>query len=302
MIAFIFNLLIVGAAWSACDGREIKKAVQDAPVCIPADPQRIVVLDPLLTIGMMQEMDVPVAGVSFLGIQDDDLRKAVEDSGTVDLGHPAEPSLERIVALKPDLIIGAAYLNLPIYEKISTLAPTVLIDTLDWKEHYRVLADMVGKSEVAETSLQTYEERAAQLKEKLPDTTVSVLRIAPGRFQVYLDSPVAYAPYAVLQDVGIKRSDYETTPKEEVVKRPTWEELSQLDGDILFYVVVSGYEQGPDDALEEETLANPLWQTLPAVKAGHAYRVGRPTWMGFHGVESAFRVLDDVEEYVLNAQ
>ena len=86
-----------------------------------------------------------------------------------------------------------------------------------------------------------------------------------------------------------------------MVKRPDWEELSALDGDVLLYVVASGLDTGPDEDLADATLSNPLWKSLPAVKAGRAYRIDRATWMGFHGTASAHRVLDDVERYILTA-
>lgn len=303
LAAVLMNILTLGAAFAACDGREIKEGVLNAPICIPAEPKRIVVLDPLFTVGMLQELGVPVAGVAFLGIQDDGIRAAVEKGGATDLGNPFEPSIEQIVALKPDLILGASYLNAPVFDKVSQIAPTAMIETTDWKAHLRLLADMVGKRKEADDSLRGYEERAAKIKARMIDKTLSAVRLATGRFQVYLDGPGAYAPYAVLREAGVKRSAYETTTDNEMLKRPTLEELSALDGDVLFYVIVTGLEQGgPDDALEKETLANPLWQMLPAVQAGHAYRVARSTWMGFHGVGSAHRVLDDVERYLLTPQ
>jgi iron complex transport system substrate-binding protein len=83
------------------------------------------------------------------------------------------------------------------------------------------------------------------------------------------------------------------------MKRPDWESLAELDGDVLLYIVGSSYDVDKGSALEEETLANPLWQMLPAVKAGRAHRVDVVDWMSFSGLAAANRILDDVERYVL---
>ncbi|WP_020188308.1 iron-siderophore ABC transporter substrate-binding protein [Methylopila sp. 73B] len=272
--------------------------VLGAPVCVPATPVRIVALDPWLTLGMLFELGMPPVAAPLIGIQDDGVRKEAERVGVADVGLPLEPSLERIAALSPDLIVGSSYLHAKIEGAAARIAPTILIDPIDWKQHFRILASLVGRTEQAEAALGAYEARAAAIKASARDGAVSVVRVAPSGFQVYLDGPAAYAPYAVLRDAGVKRTPYETTTDQTVVKRPGWEQLAGLQGDVLLVVVVSGYDPSQDDRLAAATFSNPLWKMLPAVRAGRVYRVDRATWMGFHGVASAHRVLDDVERYL----
>ena len=76
----------------------------------------------------------------------------------------------------------------------------------------------------------------------MPDVKVSVVRIMAGGFQVYVDGPAAYAPFAVLHDAGVKRTAYETATDATILKRPDWEGLAQLDGDVLLYIVGSPYD------------------------------------------------------------
>lgn len=287
-------------AWASCEGRTLTANVYDAPVCIPAEPKRIVTLDPLLTLGVLLELDASVIGAPLMVVQDAGVRAAAEQAGIADLGNPWEPSLERVAALKPDLILGGAQFHGQIYEQLASIAPTVLMEPATWKDHLAVLAEIVGRTDQARDALRAYEDRAASIKERMPDITVSVIRIAPHGLQVYLDGPGAYAPYAVLREAGVTRSRYETAPDATSVKRPDWEEIAELDGDVLLYVVVAGgTDFAGDDALETATVANPFWQMLPAVQSGRAHRVDRATWMGFHGIASAHRVLDDVERFIL---
>lgn len=299
LLAVLAALMALPEAARACEGQLITEHVMNGPVCVPAAPKRIVTLDPLLTLGLFFELGVPVLATTYPGIQDEGIRAAAETAKVADVGHPYEPSLERILALKPDLIIGASYIHAGLYDKLSRIAPTLLIDHVDWKTHLRLIARIGGRLEQAEADLTAYEKRAAAIKARMPGLKLSAVWIKPGGFNVFLDGPAAYAPYAVLREAGVKRTAYETTSDDKVDKRPDWEEIAALDGDVLLYVVTSGTNETPDDQLAAETVANPLWQLLPAVQAGRAYRVDRATWMGFHGVVSAQRVLDDVERYIL---
>jgi len=296
----LFWLLSLSTAFAACGGKMITQHVTP-PACIPAAPKRIVTLDPLLTLGMLRELGVTPVGAPYLGIEDREMLAEIKRSSITDIGHPLEPSLERIIALKPDLILGASYGHSGVYEKLSRIAPTLLIDHIDWKEHYRLVGEVSGKSAEATAALQAYEQRVADIRKRIPDVEVSTVRVAPGNFQVYLDGPLAYAPYLVLREAGVKRPAYERTTDGTIVKRPDWEGLGALEGDVLLYVVISDYEAGSDDRFDQEIVANPLWQMLPAVQAGRAYRVDRGTWMGFHGITSANRVLDDIERYIIKA-
>lgn len=300
-LALLFLLFPVSLAHAACQGKEITEGVYNAPFCVPADAKKIVTLDPLLTLGILIELKAPVVATPYMAIQDAGVLDFVKQSKMIDLGNPREPSLERIAALKPDLIIGSAEAHAQIYEKASKIAPTVFFSHMDWKKYLRLLAEITDREDAANEALAAYEKRVASIRARMKDVTVSAVRFAPGRFVVFVDGPAAYAPFAVLHEAGVKRSAYETVTDGTIVKRPDWEELANLDGDILLYVSASGFESGPDDALEREVTGNPLWQFLPAVRNGRAYRVDRATWQSFHGIASAHRVLDDIERYVLTS-
>lgn len=298
LLASIFLALPHAAA--ACDGRVVETGVFGAPVCTPAEPARIVVLDPQMALGMLWELEVPVLGAPLLSLPDRNASARAREEGIADIGHAQQPSLESIVALDPDLIIGDTYAHEGFYPSLSRIAPTILSAHGNWKDHFRLLARVTGREQTAAARLEAYEARVAGIRKRVPeDLTVSVLRVSPNGFQVYLDGPMAYAPYAVLAEVGIRRPAYETTEGTDFRKRPDWEELAALDGDILLYVVADGYDPEGDDALAAKVESDPLWQMLPSVAAGRAWRVERSQWMGFHGVASAHAVLDDIESFLL---
>jgi iron complex transport system substrate-binding protein len=300
LILLVF-LLPASLVQAACAGRTVTEEVYNAPVCIPAEAKRIVTLDPLITLGMLIELKAPVVATPYMAITEDEILDVVKAEKMVDLGNPKEPSLERVAALEPDLIIGSAEVHAAIYEQAAKIAPTVLFKHMDWKEYLKRLSDVTGREGAANAALQAYETRVAAIRERMKDRklTVSSVRLAPDRFVVFVDGPDAYAPFAVLHEAGVRRTDYETVTDGTIVKRPDWEELANLDGDVLLYVSASGFDIGPDDALEKQVIENPLWQLLPAVQAGRAHRVDRGPWQSFHGIGSANRILDDVERYIL---
>ncbi|MCF1436243.1 ABC transporter substrate-binding protein [Agrobacterium vitis] len=301
---FLLAFLMTGSlAQAACQGTLLTEDVYNPPLCIPAAPKRIVTLDPLITLGMLIELKAPVIATPYMAITESEVLDVVRAEKMVDLGNPREPSLERVAALKPDLIIGSAEAHSGIYEQAAKIAPTVLFKHMDWKVYLQRLSEVTGREGVARSSLKAYNDRVSAIRERMKDKklTVSTVRLAPDRFVVFVDGPNAYAPFAVLHEAGVKRTAYETVTDGTIVKRPDWEELANLDGDVLLYVSASGFESGPDDVLEKQVTENPLWQLLPAVREGRAYRVDRGPWQSFYGINSANRILDDVERFILTA-
>lgn len=301
LLVLLALLLPASLSHAACDGRAIAEGVHNPPFCIPSNVKRIVTLDPLITLGMLIELEAPVIATPYMAITEDAVLDVVRSKEMVDLGNPREPSLERIAVLKPDLIIGSAEAHASIYGQIEKIAPTVLFRHMDWKQYLQRLSDVTGRQGAADAALSAYETRVTGIRERMSNEnlTVSTVRLAPDRFVVFVDGPQAYAPFSVLREAGVKRPPYETVTDGTIVKRPDWEELANLDGDVLLYVSASGFDSGPDDALEKQVMENPLWQMLPAVEAGRAHRVDRGPWQSFHGIGSANRILDDVERYIL---
>lgn len=297
-LVLLFLFTGMGAA-KACDGRLIKGPdILGEPVCVPEKAERIVVLDPTFSLGMSLELDLPVVGAPLFGMSDKQLLAEARARSVEDLGAFTEPGIEKIVGLRPDLIIASAWLGPEAHAVASRIAPTVMITANDWKSYYRMIGEISGTIDKVEKALSEYEARAAKLRARMPDVRVSVVRITPWDFQVYLDGPDAYAPFAIMQDAGVKRSEYETRSGGPTVKRPDWEDLAALNGDILLYIV-GGANNSDTNGRHDEVIGNPLWKMLPAVAAGKVHRVDAATWMEFSGIASAHRVLDDIERYIM---
>ncbi|NHT76938.1 iron complex transport system substrate-binding protein [Rhizobium sp. PP-F2F-G38] len=301
VVLVFISMLLSSPVFAQCDGRLIEDgAFLHPPLCAPKEPKRIVSLVPTFSLGIALELGLPVVGAPLFGMSDEDLKSRAEAAGVVDLGSFMEPSIEKIVALQPDLIIGSDFLGEEAYQMASRLAPTALLTGANWKEFYRTLANITGVADGMEGRFTEYEKRVASVRERVPkDVRVSVVRITPWEFQVYLDEPDAWAPFDVLREAGVRRTDFETSETKVGTKRLDFEGLTGLDGDILLYIV-GGSNDSATSGRHEAVLANPLWKMLPAVKAGRAYRVDAATWMEFSGLASANKVLDDIETYIIS--
>lgn len=305
IIACLF-VLFLPSATTACEGFSLEDpGIYGGPLCLDQVPERVVVLDSAFGLGIALDAGLVVVGAPLDLMSDTALKARAVDAGVQSIGVVTEPSLETIVALQPDLIlgfVGSESMAAGIYPMTSQLAPVLLYTALDWQGFYRLLAPIGGKEANVAEALAVFEARLADVRARMPETPLSVLRITSWDFQVYMDAPVTYAPFALLQRAGVKRSAYETTDDASLsLKRPDWEELARLDGDVLFYIV-GGTNDSDKDGRHEEVLANPLWQALPAVRAGRVHRVDHGHWMEFNGLASAHRVLDDLEAYLINPQ
>lgn len=147
-----------------------------APLCLPADPQRIVVLDRAFSLGMALDLGLPVVAAPLTGMSDQALKARAEALGVADTGRMLEPSLEAMAAARPDLILGGglAEAHLPMLRQI---APVALIATPDWRGHFRAIGRIAGRAGAADDLLAPLDARIAALRPRIPDTAVPVLRI-----------------------------------------------------------------------------------------------------------------------------
>jgi len=89
--------------------------------CVPDNPQRVVNLAEL---DFALSLDVkPIASISLYAAN---LYLRDEIDGIADVGDSDAPNLERIVELKPDLIIAVSYVEAN-YQLLSDIAPTVIL-------------------------------------------------------------------------------------------------------------------------------------------------------------------------------
>jgi iron complex transport system substrate-binding protein len=213
--------------------------------------------------------------------------------GAEPVGMESAINLELVAALEPDLILANKQRHEEIYPQLTAIAPTVMSRELrgDWKINFRLYAEALGKEQEADAAIADYDASVAELREKLGDhlnEEVSVIRFVPGQIRIYqLDSFSG----VLLKDIGFHRPANQNV--EEFAIRTGKESIPDMDGDRIFYFTFDNGD-GKGTSLEEEVLADPLWQSLSAVKAGKVHQVSDAIWNTAGGILVAKLMLQDI--------
>jgi iron complex transport system substrate-binding protein len=263
---------------------------------IPADPQRVVVLD---TDKIDTAISLGVTPVGAARAGETDLPTYLGDlSGVAVVGTVSEPDLEAIEGLEPDLILGSKFRQEAFYDELNAIAPTVFTEMVGvtWKENFLLDGDALGKGEEAKALLDAYETRAADLGAGLGDPSsieVSIVRFMPDEIRFY--GPEGFSGI-VVGDTGLARPEMQmlADADDKRIGTVSAEEIDTLGGDVIFYC---GYGADGEAMLAEYT-GGALWQSIPAVQDGEAHQVDDQIWMTGIGVTAAGMILDDLEQYL----
>ncbi|WP_138753107.1 ABC transporter substrate-binding protein [Paenibacillus sinopodophylli] len=236
-------------------------------VTIPTEPKKIILLGDIP--GDLLALGIKPAGNDWLG---EPYVYKSELDGVVDIGYPH--NMEKVIEIEPDLIVQAGYGgpdDEKIYEEMSKIAPTVIYnrDAVTY-DRIRELADIVGKKQVAEDWITSYESKAKATWEKIglkDGETASVYLSLAGDFYVMGHFSLTMSLY---QPEGFKASDkiQALIDKKEPFSLISREVLPDFAGDHVFLLSLPGTE---DEKAATELINSPLWKALPAVKNGHAY-------------------------------
>lgn len=275
----------------ALQAREVEHALGVTDV--PDDPERIVVLtnegtEALLALGV-----APVGAANSWNGDPwwDHITEAMGDATPV--GTESAVNLELVAALEPDLILGNAQRHEEIYPQLSAIAPTVLSQELrgDWKINFRLYAEALGLEDEGADLIDEYDAAVEDLSAALGpalEEEVSVIRFLPGQIRIYqLDSFSG----VLLQDLGFDRPEIQNV--EDFAIFTGKESIPDMDGDRIFHFTYDTGD-GEGDALADDVLSDPLWQSLSAVEAGRVHAVSDAIWNTAGGVLAARLMLEDI--------
>ncbi len=262
--------------------------------CVPNNPQRIVVLD-----GASLEIPLvlgikPVGASIFFGDVPAYLQNNAQ--GVAMVGDSGQPNLEKILTLKPDVILSVSNWRQQgsLYNQLSQIAPTVICEGwggkgFRWQECFQSFAEALGKSSEADIVINNYQQRVTKLQQALGDslhtTEVSLVRIYADRIR--LRGEGGHLCSMVIQDVGLPRSPIQKKGIDISI-----ESIEYADGDVIFL------QQHPQADNYNYILNHPLWLQLNAVQSGRVYEVGDDYWHGGSYI-AANLILDDLFKYLV---
>ncbi|OIJ27673.1 ABC transporter substrate-binding protein [Nocardioides luteus] len=261
---------------------------------IKGEPQRIVALDSSLADATLL-LDKDLVGITtyrgystdlpdYLG---DDREHAAE---VVSVGDQTTPSLEKIAALKPDLIVSIKVRHEALYDQLSKIAPTIMPETSAhlFKENLLMLGKAVGQEQKAQEEIAAYEKTAKEvgdaINEKAGNPTISVTRFLDGPTRLYTKGTYSGV---VLADAGLARPTSQET--NDFALDISEEKIADADADKVF---VTTYEDEEGIAVKTKAAfeRNPLWKPI----APKVTEVSDTTWMTAVSLQGAYYILSDL--------
>ncbi|GEC26293.1 iron complex transport system substrate-binding protein [Pseudonocardia autotrophica] len=290
------GLLTACGPGTARSGPGADRVVETAegPVTVPVRPQRVVTLGAALAGHLTSVGLVPVGAQEgheeWLGAYAGELPEGTDIDGIATVGLADAPNLETIVGLDPELVLIERSAGEHIRE-LSAIAPTVVVDrpsNAAWKAAFDATVGAADREAEAEQVRERYRAALAAVPDAARERSVTFLRgQGDGAFRI--DGSGAFGG-SVAAEAGLTVRDGagRGEPSEHGYIGFSIEELMVADGDLL---VVPDRAGGPSSV--ENLMANPLWERLPAVRAGRVLSLPNAVYNGgtYLGAELLLREL-----------
>lgn len=284
---FIFGLLfLTGPAFAV--------TMQDEHGILTLDktPQRIVVLE-LSFVDALAAIDVSPVGVA----DDNDPSRILPDVRARlkpwrSVGTRAQPSLEAISALHPDLIIADSSRHSGIYASLQQIAPVLLLKSRNetWEENLQsagIIGKAVGKEAEMRQRLAQHRQTMAAFARQLP-AGASVLFGTSREQQFNLHSTQSYTG-SVLAALGLKvPQPINGAPMAAI-------NLEQLLAINPQWLLVAHYRA---ESIVKKWQQDALWQILQAQQKQQIAAVDSNSWARMRGIFAAERIAGDMVKIV----
>lgn len=310
----------------SADCRTIQHALGKTQVC--GQPQRIVALGPNVLESLLA-LDVQPAGFADPRILHkgnyDNPNQQIPYLGSRVTSQPAnvglafEPSIEAILKVQPDLILGTEY-NASQYETFSKIAPTLLLNLFDAKMSLRTIAKAVGRSEKAAQLLREMEQKIAAARETFAPVVAAhpkVVLLSSAQLQdIYLGTDAYGLCSSLVEDLGfqlvfppeLQKSEQNTLVS---ISLETLPQLNSADWVILLGSNFSelnqlnstnNFEERQLSDLKEAWKKNAIAQSLKASKAGRVCFITSQLCLGLPGPIGTELYLNELRKQMLSPQ
>lgn len=236
---------------------------ENGPIEVPSDPQRVIVLSTY--VGDVMALDVNLVGVDSYSKMNPRFDKVLRDVEEV-----SDESLEQIIELDPDLIIGSSTINN--IDKLNEIAPTITYTygKLDYLSQHLEIGKLLNKEQQAQTWIDDFKKRSKAAGQDIKneigeDATVSVIENFDKQIYVFGDS-WGRGTEILYQEMNLGMPE---KVKEMALSDGYYalslEVLPEFSGD---YVIFSK-DSDTDNSFQETD----MYQNIPAVKNNQVYEV-----------------------------
>ena len=274
-------ILISVLITSACSKQDTKSTTEETksktityqsetgPIKVPANPKRIVILNSSVS-GHVMALEGNIVGIDTWSKADPIFSKYIKNATEV-----SADNIEKIIELKPDLIIGASTdKNI---DKLSKIAPTVTYtyNKVDYLTQYLEIGKLLNKEKAAQTWIDDFKKRAKKAGEDIKakigeNATISVMENSDKQIYVFGDNwgrgtEILYKEMKLkmpnkVKEMALKAGYYALSP----------EVLPDYAGD---YVIFSK-SSTVDNSFQKTT----TYKNIPAVKNNHLFEVDAKTF------------------------
>lgn len=271
---------------------------------IVGTPKRVVALEwnfveHLLAIGMQ-----PVGMADKQGYKEWVHLPVALDDSVEDVGTRQEPSLEKILALEPDLILAIKFRHEGIYDRLSKIAPTLVYTAFPEEgaergqfatmEHtLRQVGKAVNRTADADGALKDMRDHFKEVKQGIADADADGREILLTQVFTYQGAPVlrVFTDNALVIEVARRIGLENAWPEghqQYGYSTVSMEALATVQHADFFYVA-----QPDDDPVEDQWSTNPVWNSYQFVREDRVYPLGAETWL-FPGPLGAQVVADNI--------
>jgi iron complex transport system substrate-binding protein len=236
---------------------------ETGPIEVPADPQRVIMLSGFT--GNVLDLGVNVVGADVWSKNNPTFAEEMKDVEEV-----SDESLEKIIELEPDLIIGLS--NIKNVDKLSEIAPTVTYTwgKLDYLTQHIEIGKLLNKEKEAQAWVDEFianaEAAGEEIRAKIgEDATVSVIE-SYGKDLYVFGENWARGTEILYQAMKLKMPEkVKEVALESGYYALSAEVLPEYAGD---YVILSKYSDADTAYQETETYKN-----IPAVKNSRVFEM-----------------------------
>ncbi len=234
---------------------------ENGPIEVPADPQRVAVVSTFA--GNVLSLGVPVVGADMWAMENPSYAEGLKDAEEI-----SDESLEKIIELEPDLIIGLS--NIKNIDKLNEIAPTVTYTwgKVDYLTQHLEIGKLLNKETEAQAWIDDFKKRTAEAGDRIrakigENATVTVVENYEKDLYVFGDN-WGRGTEILYREMKLKM------PQKVIdsALQPGYfalslEALPEFVGD---YLIVSKYAASDTSFLQSETFRN-----IPAVKEGRYF-------------------------------
>lgn len=236
---------------------------ESGPVQVPKNPQRVVVITRFLT-GNVMALGVPVVGVDEMSKENPRFEEQLKNVEAV-----SDESVEKILELEPDLIIGLS--DIKNIDKFKQIAPTVTYTygKLDYLQQQLEIGKLLNKEKEAQAWVDDFKVRVQEAGEKIKakigeHATVSVIETFNKQLYVYGDNFGRGTEILYQGGFGLTKPEkVQAATQKDGYFAVSQEVLKDYFGD---YVIFS--KNADEDNSFQETVT---YKSIPAVKNHRVY-------------------------------